>query len=536
MFSSILLFLVLPVLSFHCSYSASLLSLSKGSSLSVENLQDVIVSPNGMFSAGFVAIGENAYSLAIWFTQTHSHSRPTTVWMANRENPVNGKRSKLSLLQTGNLVLVDAGQQNVWSSNTVSLAPAELHLKDDGNLVLRELQGTVLWQSFDCPTDTLLPGQPLTRHAQLVSARSESNHSSGFYKLFFDDDNVLRLLYDGPDVSSVYWPNPWQVSWDAGRSTYNSSRFAALDSLGRFLSSDDFTFTTSDYGVMKKRRLKIDSDGNLRMYSLHDDVSNEWYVSWQAKADTCYIHGICGANSMCSYDPKIGRKCSCLPGYRVKNHSDWSYGCEPLFVFTCNRSESTFLEMPGLELYGYDSNFSEPSTYRYCENLCLEDCNCNGFQHSYNNDNNNFMCYLKKQLLNGRRTPNFKGTTYLRVPKNHSLFREESFDASEHVCSVQIPRAYVGDHASRIVRFFLWVAIAVGALESVCILVVWVFTVETREKSSADQQGYQLVTNRFRKYNYSELKRRQRGSAKRLEGVQEGLCTKAFYQIKDMQQ
>ncbi|TKY66096.1 putative receptor protein kinase ZmPK1 [Spatholobus suberectus] len=408
-----ILFLLLPVLSFHCSHSASLLSLSKGSSLSVEKPQDAIVSPNCMFSAGFVGIGENGYSLAIWFTQTHSHSHPTTVWMANRENPVNGKRSKLSLLQTGNLVLVDAGQQNVRSSNTVSFALAELHLKDDGNLVLRELQGTVLRQSFDFLTDTLLPGQPLTRHAQLVSARSESNHSSGFYKLFFDDDNVLRLLYDGPDVSSVYWPNPWQVSWDAGRSTYKS---------------DDFTFTTSDYGVMKKRRLKIDSDGNLRMYSLHDDVSNE------------------------CYDPKIGRECSRLPGHRVKNHSDWSYGCEPLFVLTCNRSESTFLEMPGLELYGYDSNFSEPSTYRYCENLCLEDCNCNGFQHSYNNDNNDFMCYLKKQLLNGRRTPNFKGTTYLRVPKNHSLFREESFDASEHVCSVQIPRAYVGDHVSRIVR------------------------------------------------------------------------------------
>ncbi|CAJ1796869.1 unnamed protein product [Sphenostylis stenocarpa] len=142
-------------------------------------------------------------------------------------------------------------------SDTASLASPVLHLKDDGNLVLRDLQGTVLWQSFDFPTDTLLPGQPLTRHTQLVSARSETNHSSGFYKLFFDDDNVLRLLYDGPDVSSIYWPYPWLVSWDAGRSTYNSSRFAVLDSLGRFISSDDFTFTTSDYGTMKQRRLMV---------------------------------------------------------------------------------------------------------------------------------------------------------------------------------------------------------------------------------------------------------------------------------------
>ncbi|TKY49592.1 putative receptor protein kinase ZmPK1 [Spatholobus suberectus] len=124
--------------------------------------------------------------------------------MANRDQPVNGKRSKLSLTHVGNTVLLDAALNSTWSSNSASLAPVELRLKDDGNLVLRELQGTVLWQTFDFPTDTLLPGQPLTRHTQLVSSRSESNHSSGFYKLFFDDDNVLRLLCDGPDVSSFY--------------------------------------------------------------------------------------------------------------------------------------------------------------------------------------------------------------------------------------------------------------------------------------------------------------------------------------------
>jgi len=427
--------------------------------------------------------------------------------MANRQDPVNGKRSKLSLSPTGNLILDDAAQRTVWSSNTDSLASPVLHLKDNGNLVLRDLQGTLLWQSFDFPTDTLLPGQLLRRHTQLVSARSDTNHSSGFYKLFFDDDNVLRLLYDGPDVSSTYWPYPWLLSWDAGRSTYNSSRFAALDSLGRFISSDGFSFTTSDYGAMKQRRLKLDSDGNLRVYTLHD----EWSVSWQARADPCNIHGICGGNSACSYDPKHGRKCSCLPGHRVKNHSDWSYGCEPVFVLSCNRSESTFLELTGVEIYGYDANFSEPNSYSYCKNLCLEDCNCKGFQFSYNDAKNDYKCYTKMQLLNGRRTPNFKGSIYLKVPKNHSFFREESLGSNEHVCTVQIPRVYDKYHQSKIVRFFLWVATAIGALESVCVFVVWVFVVKTRQKSHADEHDYHPLTNRFRKYSYSELKEATKG-------------------------
>jgi len=161
-----------------------------------------------MFCAGFFQLGQNAFSFAIWFNHPPTHSPTTVVWMANRDQPVNGKLSKLSLLNSGNIILVDAGQITTWSSNTESHELVKLHLRDDGNLVLDEPQGTILWQSFDFPTDTLVPGQPLTRHTQLVSSRSLTNHSSGFYKLLFDNNNILSLIYDGPDVSSIYWPLP----------------------------------------------------------------------------------------------------------------------------------------------------------------------------------------------------------------------------------------------------------------------------------------------------------------------------------------
>ncbi|PNX60312.1 receptor protein kinase 1-like protein, partial [Trifolium pratense] len=171
------------------------------------------------------------------------------------------KLSKLFLLNTGNILLLDGGQNNTWSSNTASNAPLELYLKQDGNLVLRELQGTnILWQSYDFPTNTLLPNQPLTRYTNLVSSRSQSNHSSGFYKLFFDDNNGIRLAYNGPDVLSTYWPPHWLLCSDAGRFHYNSSRIALLDSLGKFASSDNYSFSTYDYGMVMQRRLTIDFD------------------------------------------------------------------------------------------------------------------------------------------------------------------------------------------------------------------------------------------------------------------------------------
>ncbi|KAF2307135.1 hypothetical protein GH714_025023 [Hevea brasiliensis] len=86
-------------------------SLKEGSYLSVK---DVLESPTGVFSAGFYPVGDNAYCFAIWFTEPScSRDDCTIVWMANRDFPVNGIRSKLWLQKTGNLVLTDAADYGV---------------------------------------------------------------------------------------------------------------------------------------------------------------------------------------------------------------------------------------------------------------------------------------------------------------------------------------------------------------------------------------------------------------------------------------
>ncbi|KAE9456678.1 hypothetical protein C3L33_11419, partial [Rhododendron williamsianum] len=304
----------LPLLSISSPHD----TLPASSSLSVS---DVLISANGTFSAGFHSVGKNAYCFSIWFTEPTSDGNLTVVWMANRDQPVNGKRSKLSLLKSGNLTLTDAAQFTVWSTNTQSLSPLQLQLLSTGNLVLRNQNGSV-WESFDSPTDTLLPNQPMTRNSKLISSRSRNNFSSGFYSLFFQEDNVLRLQFYGAEGSSIYWPDPWLNSSEAGRTTYNNSPTAAFNSSGYFRSSDDFEFKASDYGIGVWRRLRMDVDGNVRLYSL-ESLGDErriwsiWRVSWQAIRQPCKIHGVCGPNAMCNYHlpgEKAGRGCSCLPG------------------------------------------------------------------------------------------------------------------------------------------------------------------------------------------------------------------------------
>ncbi|XP_054781705.1 putative receptor protein kinase ZmPK1 [Prosopis cineraria] len=453
------------------------------------------------------------YVFAIWFTQLpQSSPNSNVVWVGNRDQPVNGKRSSLSLLRSGNLILSDAGQRNVWSSDTSSSWPTRLTLNDNGNLVLYEIrsqESNVIWQSFDFPTDTLLPGQQLMNDTQLVASRSDTNLSSGFYKLFFDDNNVLRLLYHRFDVSSVYWPAPWMLSFEAGRSANNSSRVAVLDSLGSFISTDNYRFTTSDYEVSTQRKLKIDPDGNLRVYSLQQN--DQWFVSWQAIADSCHVHGICGVNSMCKYDHSINkRKCSCLPGYRVKNHSDWSYGCEPKFEFLCGQN---FLKLPSVEFYGNDHVYKLNISFKNCKDLCIQDCECKVFQHTFGEDIGLFRCYIKRTLVSGINSPIFRGTTYLRLPKSSTpsfLEEEESSLDSGDVCFVKLERA--SEHDNSFVKFLLWFSIAVGVLEVLCICLIWCSLIRPTKDSDANQQVYNFLSPfRFRKFTYPELKQATKG-------------------------
>ncbi|KAH7542711.1 hypothetical protein FEM48_Zijuj02G0103200 [Ziziphus jujuba var. spinosa] len=313
------LFIFFHVLSFATRFAFSTDTLRQGPYLSARKPDNVLVSSNGVFSAGFHLVAQNAYYFVIWFNDyspyNYNHPNRTVVWMANRNKPVNGKHSKLLLKKDGNLVLNDGGGLIIWATNTASASATFLHLLDTGNLVLKHYsKEVVLWQSFDSPTDTLLPLQPLTKSTKLVSSISQSNFSTGFYIFSFSDDNILRMIFDNNEVSSVYWPPLWLSFWEVGD--------------------------------MIQRRLRMDEDGNVRLYSRKIDGTG-WYVSWQAISDPCIIHGICGVNGLCTYDPSSGRSCSCFPGHKMKDPSDWSEGCVPKFNPSCKINDSKFIKLAG---------------------------------------------------------------------------------------------------------------------------------------------------------------------------------------------
>lgn len=489
------------------SSSTTFTRLSKDSYVTVG---DALVStPKGVFEAGFFSVGDNAYCFGIRYTERYDPST-TIVWMVNRDRPVNKRYTKFSLTKKGNLVLIDAGQLTVWTSNTISESPAQLQLHDNGNLILNTSNGDkIIWQSFDYPTDTLLPHQLLTESASLVSSRSSTNHSSGYYKLYFDNDNILRLMYKGPEITSVFWPDPWLNSWEGGRSTYNNSKVAMFDSSGRFHSSDELKFNTSDYGgIPTQRRLTLDVDGDLRIHSLNT-ASKTWEVSWQAVSNPCNIHGICGGNSLCTYSPYTGRICTCLPGHKMKNLTDWTDGCVPDFQHSCSGGNtSVFLQLPHVEFYGFDFGFFQNYTLEGCESLCLQYCDCKGFQYKFDPGSGTYNCYPKTIMFNGYRSIGFEYPIYIRLPKDTSVSQEKPLQDFSLQCKGQVTPlegTYGRKHQHGSVKSFFWSTCAVGVFEITCLLA---YFFRTRMQSSSSIQGYHLqVATGFRKFTYSELKK-----------------------------
>ncbi|KAK8581020.1 hypothetical protein V6N13_144070 [Hibiscus sabdariffa] len=493
--------------------------LSEGSSLSVETVGDLLTSLDGTFSAGFHPVGQNAYCFAVWFNKPPCLDNCTLVWMANRDHPVNGRQSKLSLTKTGKLILTDATRIIAWETNTASLSPTHLKLYDTGNLVLHDSEGAKLWQSFDSPTDTLLPLQRFNKDSRLVSSRSQNNFSSGFFNFYFDTDNVLCLLYDGPEVSSVYWPNPSLLRAEAGRSNYNDSRIALLDSLGNFSSTDDFTFKSADYGSKIQRRLKLDFDGSIRLYSLSEG-GHSWVVSWQSFPQSCLVHGSCGPNSVCSFIPSFGRKCSCIPGYKMKDSTDWSLGCEPEFDLSCDESEVGFLKLGHSEFYSYNYGLFPNYTLERCKKLCLEVCDCKGFQFIAIKTNQPYTtyCYPKTQLWNGHHEPSYGGDFYLKFPKAHLSSPNKPLQDFELQCSARVEqqnRPYPKRPENPSLKILLWSASVIGGIEFFIVFLVWYFLIRTRQ-DSLPTRGYHLAATGFRKFTYAELDKATNGFKKEI--------------------
>ncbi|RWR88115.1 Protein kinase domain-containing protein [Cinnamomum micranthum f. kanehirae] len=128
---------------------------------------ETITSPGKIFELGFFSPNNssNRY-VGIWY---HNIAVQTVVWVANSDNPVADSSGCFSIESDGNLVVFDGEEITKWSTNVSisSNTTTSAQVLDNGNLELRDgNSGVVLWQSFDHPSNTLLPA--MYDHTRLV--------------------------------------------------------------------------------------------------------------------------------------------------------------------------------------------------------------------------------------------------------------------------------------------------------------------------------------------------------------------------------
>ncbi|XP_022145522.1 putative receptor protein kinase ZmPK1 [Momordica charantia] len=491
------------------SSALGLQRLTPGSSMAVEDMNQLLVSPNGTFSSGFYRVGNNSYCFSIWFTNSFDK---TVVWMANRDKPVNGQQSKLTLNVDSNLVLTDADGSAVWSTDTVADGYFELQLLESGNLVVTNGTENFIWQSFDFPTDTLLPGQRFLKTSTLVSMRSRGTYLSGFYDFKFNDYNVLNLLYNGPSLSGIYWPDTMVTVFVNGRSPYNSSRIAILNDMGGFESSDKFKFNATDYGIGPRRRLTIDYDGVLRLYSLDESTGN-WTISWLpsgARIDACMVHGLCGEFGICEYDPLPA--CTCPPGFIRNDPSDWTKGCRPPFNLTCDSKEVDFIALPNTDFFGHDWDFKQDFSLEMCRNLCLSSCECTGFGYALDGTG---QCYPKMALRNGYRKPDTAVLMFIKATKGEESMGEQRHSNDLKLLDCSASQIVMGsDHVFakesnkfRYMGLLVGVVVAVGISELVFVGFGWWNVFRKRVNEELVNMGYIVLAMGFKRFSYAELKR-----------------------------
>ncbi|KAM3749507.1 hypothetical protein ACB098_05G190700 [Castanea mollissima] len=311
----------------------------------------ILVSNKKTFALGFFRLGNSYHRyVGIWYYQI---TEQTIVWVANRDNPLNDTSGVLSINDQGNLVLHTQNQIiPIWSTN-VSFSVSSINnsmakLLDVGNLVLiQQDRQRVAWQSFDYPTNTILPFMKLGLDRRtglnrfLTSWKSKDDPRTGTC--------LCRIVPIGyPQMYLYRGQTPlWRLgSWTGLRWSGVPRMSTDLTFNNSFVNNqDEITIMSSLVNLEFLSKAVLDESGIVQWSSWHD---TRWVEYWSAPQEFCDKYSSCGPNSYCNPYNGVKFECTCFPGFEPKSSRDWylrdgSGGClrKKQGVSICNDGEGT---------------------------------------------------------------------------------------------------------------------------------------------------------------------------------------------------
>ncbi|CAA7039620.1 unnamed protein product [Microthlaspi erraticum] len=329
-----------------------------------------ISSPGNIFELGFFKIsaaetgnGDRWY-LGMWYKDI---SPREYVWVANRNQPLLNSNGVVKV-SNANLVLLDQSGSVVWSSNVEASSPrypVMAELLSNGNLVLRykekkkKKRASLLWQSFDFPTDTLIPGMRIGLDSRkgvnisLSSWRSTSDPSVGRFSYRVEIQGIPELfLWDRDAETPIY------------RNTLGDVRFS--------LTNTSYALREDEKGLL---RLKLTSGGRLERWSW-SPTTGDWTLLWALPTDLCDLleWGKCGDNSFCRLEQGMDSEgCECFKGFRQGRSR-----CVRETDLPCNGNG--FQRLANVKLPDTkEAILARSIDSKECRKRCLKDCYCTGY-------------------------------------------------------------------------------------------------------------------------------------------------------------
>nr|QUS47409.1 S receptor kinase [Raphanus sativus] len=382
-FLFLLVFLVLIL--FHPSLSIYVNTLSSSESLTISSSR-TLVSPGGVFELGFFKpLACSRWYLGIWYKKV---SQKTYAWVANRNNPLSNSTGTLKI-SGNNIVLLGQSNNTVWSTNLTrgnARSPVIAELLPNGNFVMRYSNNRdpsgFLWQSFDFPTDTLLPEMKLGydfktgRNRFLTSWKSSDDPSSGDFTYKLDIRRGLPefILMNGPYETQR--SGPWNGIEFSGIPEVQGLNYMVYNYTknGEEIA---YSFHMTNQSIYS--RLTI-GDYKLNRYTWIPP-SQGWSMFWILPADGCDTLYFCGSYSYC--DLNTSPICNCIRGFVPKNQERWdlrdgSQGCIRTTRLSC--SGDGFFQLNNMNLPDTKrATVDRTIDVRKCEERCLSDCNCTSF-------------------------------------------------------------------------------------------------------------------------------------------------------------
>ncbi|CAN6457818.1 unnamed protein product [Victoria cruziana] len=397
-----------------CCYPVQVFSASTISSGQALSGNQTITSPGGVFELGYFVLGNpKRYYLGIWYKEILTDN---VVWVANRNNPLQDMTAEFKISENGNLVIQTQSKVIFWSTNLTS-SPNSLSrvavLDDHGNLILKDDNSSIsLWESFDHPTHTWLPGGSLgfnkvTNENQLLTSwKNKEDPSPGPFSLQLDPNMTAQYF--------LFW-NRTQEYWTSG--VWNNQTFSGVPEMrADFLYNFSFIkdnkgiyFSYSVYNRSTLTKFVIDISGQIKQL-IWSKESQQWIVFWAQPRDQCEVYGLCGAFGVCDLDKQ--NPCNCIDGFEPAypqdwGLSDWSGGCVRKVPLQCERDH--FSMQPGLNSTVNSSTVTASDT-KDCELACFEDCSCT----AYSYQNSGCSIWKSDLLILGKQSGN-QNSIYVRV-------------------------------------------------------------------------------------------------------------------------